>query len=122
SKLRPSPSEPSRTSPRRPTLATSSSRMIFIVLLGGYVRQQGHRARALDGVGELALVARAAAGDPARDDLAALGDQAAQAAHVLVVDEVDLVSAELADLPPAEPAAFDGLLNRGNRSALPWEG
>src|ERR1043166_8955972 len=86
--------------------------------LGGHVRQQGHRAGALDGVGELALVARAAARDPARDDLAALGHQAAQAAHVLVVDEIHLVSAELADLPPAEPAALDGLLNRGNRSAL----
>src|SRR4029077_2578829 len=63
-------------------------------------------------------MARAAARDPARDDLAPLGDQAAQATHVLVIDEVDLVSAELADLPPAEPAALDGLLNRGNRSAL----
>src|SRR6267142_1594447 len=118
-KLRAKPSETSRTSPRRPTLATSSSRMTFMAgLLGRRVRQQRHRAGALDGVGELALVARAAARDPARDDLAALGHQAAQAAHVLVVDEVDLVSAELADLPPAEPAALDGLLNRGNRSAL----
>jgi len=87
-------------------------------LLGRRVRQQGYRAGALDGVRELALMARAAARDPARNDLAALGHQAAQTAYVLVVDEIDLVSAELADFPPAEPAALDGFLNRGNRSAL----
>src|SRR5436190_23501429 len=91
-------------------------------LLGRRVRQQSHRAGALDGVRELALMARAAAGNPAGNDLAPLGHEAAQTAHVLVVDEVDLVSAELANFPPAEPATLDGLLNRGNRSALPWEG
>jgi len=69
-------------------------------------------------MGELPLMTGAAAGDAARDDLAALGDEAAQTADVLVVNEVDLVSAELADFPPAEPAALDGLLNRGNRSVL----
>src|SRR6266545_4946013 len=94
--------------------------MTFIpgVLVGRHVRQQGHRAGTLDGVGELALMARAAARDPARDDLAALGDEAAQTTHVLVVDEVDLVCAELANLPPPEPAALHGLLNGRNRSAL----
>src|SRR5439155_1179602 len=38
-------------------------------------------------MGELALVPRAAAGDAARDDLAALGHEAAQTSDVLVVDE-----------------------------------
>src|SRR5688500_6057428 len=95
--------------------------MIFMArLVRGHVRQQGDRAGALDRVREVALVPRAAAGDAARDDLAALGDQAAQPAHVLVIDEIDLVRAELADLPPAEPAALHWLLGtRGNvRSPL----
>src|SRR5688572_2821113 len=93
--------------------------MIFMApLVRGHVRQQGHRAGALDRVREIALVARAAAGDAARNDLAALGDQAAEPAHVLVIDEIDLVRAELADLPPAEPAALHWLLGtRGNGSS-----
>jgi len=65
-------------------------------------------------VGELPLVTRAAAGDAARNDLPALGDETTQTPDVLVVDEVDLVRAELADLPPAEPTALDGLRCRGN--------
>jgi hypothetical protein len=70
-------------------------------------------------VRQLALVPRAAARDAARNDLAALADEAAETAYVLVVDEVDLVGAELTDLPPAEPAALDGLLGcRGNGSLL----
>src|SRR3970040_602441 len=94
--------------------------MIFMraALVRRHVRQQGHRPGALDGVGELALMARAAARDAARDDLAALGDEAAQAAHVLVIDEADLGRTALANLPPPEPAALHGLLDRRNRSAL----
>jgi hypothetical protein len=65
-------------------------------------------------MGELSLVTRAAAGDASRNDLAALGDEAAQTTNVLVIDEVDLVRAELTDLPPAEPAALDGLGCGGN--------
>src|SRR5215510_5165431 len=62
----------------------------------------------------------AAARDTAGNDLAALAHEASQATHVLVVDQVDLVGAELTDLPPAEPAALDGLLGcRGNGSLLP---
>src|SRR5262249_30646531 len=73
----------------------------------------------LDRMRQLPLMTRAAAGDAARNDLAALAHEAAEAAHVFVVDEVDLVGAELTDLPPAEPAALDGLLRcRGNGSLL----
>src|SRR5688572_29146691 len=119
-KLRANPSETSRTSPRRPTLATSSSRMIFMpeTLVRRHVRPQGHRPGALDGVRELALMTRAAARDAAWNDLAALGDEAAEPSHVLVVDEADLVRTELADLPPPESAALHGLLDRRNCSAL----
>src|SRR5438128_2500199 len=67
-------------------------------------------------MGELALVPRAAAGDAARDDLAALGHEAAQTSDVLVVDEVALVevlAARLGLLAPdddGEEARFLPLL------------
>src|SRR2546425_552433 len=92
----------------RPNLEGNPPRVPLSLLVGRDVRQQRDRARALDGVGERALVPRAAAGNAARNDLAALGDEATQTPDVLVVDDVDLVRAELADLPPAEPAALDG--------------
>src|SRR5262249_1829834 len=76
-----------------------------------------HRARTLDRVGELTLVSRAAARDPARNDLAALGHEAAQAPDVFVVDEIDFVRTEFADLSPAEPAALHGL--RCGRNGAP---
>jgi hypothetical protein len=90
------------------------------VLLCRHVRQQGHRARALDRVRQLALVPGAAAGDTARNDLAALGDEAAQTPDVLVVDEVDLVCAELADFSAPEAAALDWFLSWGNGLLLLW--
>src|SRR5256712_6000527 len=96
----------------------SSSRMTFMALVGRQVGQQRARARPPHRVRQLPLVAGAASGDTPWDDLAALGDEAAQAAHVLVVDDVDLVDAELADLPPAEPATFDGLGGRWNGGFL----
>src|SRR5207248_199234 len=55
----------------------------------GHVRQQGELTRALDRAGDLALVAPARSGDPARADLAALRDEPAQHRDVLVVDLVD---------------------------------
>jgi len=88
------------------------------LLVGRYVRQQRDRARTLDSVGELALMARATAGDAARNDLPALGDETTQTPDVLVVDEVDLVRAELADLAPPEAPALDGFLGRWNGSIL----
>jgi len=90
--------------------------MTFLVRRG--VRQQRDRPRALDRVRELALMARAAARDPAGNDLPALGHEAPEAAHVLVIDERDLVRAELADLAAAEPPALDGLLGRRNGYVL----
>src|SRR5438309_742109 len=44
---------------------------------------------------------RACAGHAARQDLAAIRQVAPQAGHVLVVDEVDVLQAEAADLAPA---------------------
>src|SRR5437773_8562617 len=61
--------------------------------------------------------------DPSRDDLAALRHEPAQPAHVLVVDEVDLVRTELADLAPAEAAPLHRFLRRRNGYVLllRWE-
>src|SRR5262249_2953016 len=116
------PSETSRTSPRRPTLTTSSRRMTFIrapFSIRRNVGEQGDGPRPLDGVGQLPLVPRTTARDPPGDDLAAFGDEVAEPADILIVDEIDLVRAELAALAPAEPPTLDGLLRRGNGSLLP---
>src|SRR6185436_7658786 len=47
---------------------------------------------------------------------AALRDEAAETTHVFVVDEVDLVRAELANLPASETTPLDRLLSWGNGS------
>src|SRR4249920_863109 len=69
------------------------------------VRNQGDLAGALDGDLQLALVHRACPGNPPRQNLAALRHERRQQLDVLVVDVVDLVRAELADLPAAEHRA-----------------
>jgi len=65
-------------------------------------------------VGELPLMSGTTPGDPTRNDLPALGHEIAETADVLVIDEVHLVRAELADLPPAKPPALEWLLGCGN--------
>src|SRR5712692_1772524 len=94
-------------------------RMTFMRFpLLGCLGQERDRARPPDGAGELALVPRAAAGDAARGDLAALGHEVLEPTHVLVVDELHLIHAELADLAPAKPAPLDGLASGRNSSLL----
>src|SRR5919108_551369 len=73
---------------------TEPKRTTFISI--GDVRQQRHLAGPLDGDGDLALMPAAGAGDPARADLALLGDVAPELVVVLVVDLVDLLLAEVA--------------------------
>src|SRR4051794_3800659 len=65
------------------------------------VRQEPELASALDRDRELLLVPAAGAGDAGGADLALLAHRAAQHAEVLVIDDVDLVTAELAWLAPA---------------------
>src|ERR1044072_80040 len=79
-------------------------------------REQRRDARALDRVLELALVQRAGSGDAARQDLPALRDELLQHLHVLVVDVLELLDAELADAP----ATIENLLlaTLPTRSAL----
>src|SRR6204780_3699213 len=62
------------------------------------VREQRHLARVLDRRGDVALVPGAVTGDPARADLAAVGDVLAEQPRVLVVHVADLVVTEGADL------------------------
>src|SRR3954454_16507759 len=65
------------------------------------VREQTELARPLHRAGELALMPAAAAGHAGGADLALLGELAADATEVLVVDDVDLVPAIRAGLAPA---------------------
>src|SRR5947209_13261649 len=65
-------------------------------------RQQGDIAGPLDGRSQPPLMGRAHAGQAARHDLAALGHELLQHANVFVVDIVDLLDTEPADLLPAE--------------------
>src|SRR3954469_11852074 len=67
----------------------------------GDVRKEPELAGALDRDRELLLVPAAGARDASRADLALLAHRAAQHAEVLVVDDLDLVTAELARLAPA---------------------
>src|SRR4029453_12294525 len=78
-------------------------------ILFGNVRDEGDRAETLEGAGELALMTRAIPGDAARDDLAALRHEGAEALDVTVVDRQDLVDAELAHLASAEPTPLHGV-------------
>src|SRR5438876_11981642 len=66
------------------------------------VRHQREVARALDRRRELALVVGARAGDPRRDDLAVLADEVLEQLDVLVVDPLDLLGGEAAELAPLE--------------------
>ena len=103
-KLRAKPSFTLTTSPRLPRLATFSMRITCMsrssVQVG--VRQQREEARALDRGRQLALVARGGAGDARRDDLAVLVDEVLQQLDVLVVDPLDLLGGEAAELAAAE--------------------
>src|SRR5690606_23139212 len=66
------------------------------------VRDQCQETRALDGGGQLALVARLGAGDAAGNDLAVLGEVLAKGVEILVIDLLDALGGELAELAAAE--------------------
>src|SRR5579859_5718766 len=87
-------------------------------------RQQGDVARALDGHAEPALVARANSGHAARQNLAAFLDELREDVRALIVDEVHLLDAELADfllteiLPLAARASAGTARTTATRSAF----
>src|SRR5688572_12925019 len=70
-----------------------------------HIRDQRDLTRAFDRGLQLPLVLRAGARNPPGQNLPALRDERTEQLHVLVVDVVDLVRAELADLAPAEQCA-----------------
>src|SRR6266581_7885886 len=83
----------------------SSLRTIRIDVSGGRLRRsvggerdERQRARALDGLHDLPLVLGAGPRDAPREDLRALGRERLHQAHVLVINEGDLLIAELAEL------------------------
>src|SRR6185436_15305671 len=92
------------TSPRLPRFATFSMRITCIALSSVQVgiRQQREEARALDRIRQLPLVAGRGPGDARRDDLAGLVDEVLEDLDVLVVDPLDLVGGEAAELAAAE--------------------
>src|SRR5262245_46540371 len=74
------------------------------------VRQQRQEARTLDRVRQLALVARRGPGDARRDDLAGLVDEVLERLDVLVVDPLDLLGGEAAELAAAEQRPLPAVL------------
>jgi hypothetical protein len=69
------------------------------------VGQERYVACALDGLGQHALVRSARATDTTRQDFAALGNEALQELHVLVIDEVYLFATEAADFATMHASA-----------------
>src|SRR4051812_30600794 len=78
--------------------------MISIALLRG-VRDQRQLTGTHDGGAQLALVHGTGARDATRQDLGALGNERHQQLRILVVDVVDLLSADLAPLAAAKHRA-----------------
>jgi hypothetical protein len=64
----------------------------------GRKRQECDIPRALDGLSELALMRRACAGEPTGQDLAAIGYERSNQPHVFVINHVNFLFAEFADL------------------------
>src|SRR5207247_9406678 len=101
-------------------IADSCSFAVQDARLFGNLSQQRHRARPPNGAGELTLMTCTAPGDPPWSDLPPLRYEVRQPANILVIDELDLVHAELTNLAPAEPAPLDWLARWRNLSILLW--
>src|SRR3954447_27018400 len=87
-----------------PSFSILSSRMTSISIgsLSHDVGEEAQMARALDRLGELALLLGRDGGDAAGDDLAALRDEALEQADVLIVDAGRILAGERAGLAAAE--------------------
>ena len=70
------------------------------------VRQQREVTRTLDRRRKLTLVERLRARDAARDDLARLGDVLLERGEILVIDLLDALGRETAELPTARERAI----------------
>src|SRR5258707_10446446 len=78
--------------PRSDGSGAAASRMSALQAPRG--RHQREEARTLDGDAQLTLMPRAHAAQAARQDLAVIGDEAAEGAFVLVIDEADAALVE----------------------------
>src|SRR6266545_6078973 len=89
----------------------------------GRVREKRDGAGALQRVRQRPLVLGARAGDPARQDLAPLGQEPAEAADLLVVDVLDALDAEGADLAAGAlgPAGVSSIGHWSAGSLLPGQ-
>src|SRR5207253_2111521 len=83
-------------------------------------RQQGDVASALDGHAQPALMPRANARHTARQNLSALLHELRKNVRALVVDEVHLLDAELANLFLAEILALAAWPASGTARSAPW--
>ena len=70
-----------------------------MLILFHRVGHQRDGTGALDGLAQLTLMLGAVAAHPAGQDLAALVGETAQAVDILVIDVLDLINAEVANLP-----------------------
>ena len=84
--------------------------MLFNYSLVGYVGKKSHLTCSLNSGGELSLVKSAGAGNTSGEDLRSLGNELSELSYVLVIDSVNLVLAEDANLL--------SLVHRTERSAL----
>src|ERR1035438_8086923 len=79
-----------------------------LVLIG--VRQQRQEARTPDGELQLALIVSTRTCDAARNNLAGLGDIALERRQILVVDLLDVIGRESAELLATKKTCHVGLL------------
>src|SRR5215211_502112 len=111
----------STASPASPRLSTSLSRIACAianreVLALAHVGQEGDLARPLHRERELLLMAARQPRDPARADLAAVGDEAPQGREVLVVDLLDVDAGVLAGAEAVRAARASAPCPRPARS------
>ena len=81
-------------------------------------RQQGDVPGALYSLGYLPLMLGAVSGNPARDNLAALADEIAEGAGILVIDVYLLIGAEAAHFPTLKGTLFAWAARAACRSLL----
>lgn len=67
-------------------------------VLVGYVGEKCHLASSLDSYGELSLVESAGAGNTSGKDLSSLGNELSELSYVLVINSVNLILTEDANL------------------------
>src|SRR6266550_4451881 len=93
----------------------------FLALVGG-VGEQRDVSGTLERNREPTLMTSAGSRDATRKDLAPLADEAAKTRHFLVIDQVDLLHAEVADLLVWLAVALIGRWWHGSLSIAPQNG